>query len=241
MDNLIRLAFCDNEGCILPGKGVPFPLLDLANLTVYLKDHKNIGFSICSGRSVPYIEAMVQAIDLLDSPVPCICEGGSVLYWPMSDTWEIISSLDNKNTLLSFVSDMNYREEPGKMACLSLYPNYPTTLDNLYRAFIGSSASQSYNITKSVAAVDITNLGVSKSYGVKEVCKRVGISLQEVLYIGDAQNDIEMLQLAGYSACPNNASENVKGYVDYVAKSDATVGVLEILDHFESKFCNNIV
>jgi hydroxymethylpyrimidine pyrophosphatase-like HAD family hydrolase len=181
---------------------------------------------------------MVQVLDLLESSLPCICEGGATLYWPSSDTWEKIADFppSDKMALLESVEGLGYREEPGKVVCFSLYPNALTTVDDLYEAFKKSKYFNLYNITKSVASVDITPIGIDKSYGVKEVCRRLGISLEEVLYIGDARNDLVMLESAGYSGCPQNASREIKSVVNFVATNPSTLGVLEILHHFEPHF-----
>jgi 5-amino-6-(5-phospho-D-ribitylamino)uracil phosphatase len=88
----------------------------------------------------------------------------------------------------------------------------------------------------SAVAVDVTPVGIDKGYGVREVCKRASISPSDVLCIGDSLNDVPMLEISGYSACPGNAILQVKGMVDFVAHSESTLGVLEILDHFQSRF-----
>jgi hydroxymethylpyrimidine pyrophosphatase-like HAD family hydrolase len=92
------------------------------------------------------------------------------------------------------------------------------------------------NITTAGVAVDITASGIDKGFGVREVCKRTSISLTEVLCVGDSLNDIPMLEIAGFSACPNNAMDEVKKIVDFVAPSNSTRGLLEILDKFRSQF-----
>ncbi|WP_207507229.1 KdsC family phosphatase [Telluribacter humicola] len=43
-----------------------------------------------------------------------------------------------------------------------------------------------------------------------EICKQEGISLQEVAYIGDDLNCIELLKKAGLAACPADAVAQVK-------------------------------
>ena len=43
-----------------------------------------------------------------------------------------------------------------------------------------------------------------------DFCEELGISLDEVAFIGDDINDIKLLQAAGYSACPENAPDYVK-------------------------------
>jgi hydroxymethylpyrimidine pyrophosphatase-like HAD family hydrolase len=237
----IRAIYCDNEGCILPGKGLPFPLMELNELRSFLEEHSSVKFGICTGRSIPFVEAMVQVLNLLQSTLPCICEGGATLYWPANDRWEKISDfpVKDRNILFHAVEGLNYREEPGKVICLSLYPDPPTTVNDLYEAFIKSIEPNLVHITKSEAAVDITPAGIDKSYGVKAVCRRLNISLDEILYIGDERNDLVMLELAGYSGCPSNASAEVKNVADFVASHPSTRGVLEILRHFEPLFERN--
>lgn len=43
-----------------------------------------------------------------------------------------------------------------------------------------------------------------------DFCNELGITLDEVAFIGDDINDIKLLQAVGYSACPENAPDYVK-------------------------------
>jgi 3-deoxy-D-manno-octulosonate 8-phosphate phosphatase (KDO 8-P phosphatase) len=42
------------------------------------------------------------------------------------------------------------------------------------------------------------------------LCKKIGVSLSEVAYIGDDINDLELLEACGIAACPANAMKSVK-------------------------------
>jgi len=232
----IAAVFCDNEGCISPGKGLAFPLSDFVQITELLRSYPKVGFSVCTGRPVPYVEALAQALDLLNSLIPCVCEGGAVLYWPNSDHWEALASLTRSDELVRVLRPGSYRVEPGKLACVSLYPADGLTVEKLYDAITEEVKPQTYNVTMSAVAVDVTPVGIDKGYGVREVCKRASISPSDVLCIGDSLNDVSMLQISGYSACPANATLQVKEMVHFVAHSESTRGVLEILDHFQSRF-----
>jgi len=44
----------------------------------------------------------------------------------------------------------------------------------------------------------------------KELCKSLGIALNDVAYIGDDLNDMDLLRLVGWSAVPASAPEYVK-------------------------------
>lgn len=44
----------------------------------------------------------------------------------------------------------------------------------------------------------------------REICEKLGITLEEMAYIGDDINDIELLKTVGVCACPTSAQEDVK-------------------------------
>ncbi len=61
--------------------------------------------------------------------------------------------------------------------------------------------------------VDFLYQGVGfggKLAAAKEICVKEGISLQEIAYIGDDINCIELLSAVGLAACPANATRKVK-------------------------------
>jgi len=45
---------------------------------------------------------------------------------------------------------------------------------------------------------------------VKELCKKLAITLEEVAYIGDDVNDMELLSHVGFPACPYNATTEIR-------------------------------
>lgn len=49
------------------------------------------------------------------------------------------------------------------------------------------------------------------------LAKKYGIAFEEMAYIGDDLNDIELLRRVGFSACPSDAVDLVKCSVDYVS------------------------
>lgn len=51
------------------------------------------------------------------------------------------------------------------------------------------------------------------------ICKKYQLSLNEIAYIGDDVNDIELLKIVGLSAVPNDAIMKAKKVSHYVCKS----------------------
>ena len=53
----------------------------------------------------------------------------------------------------------------------------------------------------------------------EQICRELGINLQEVAFIGDDLNDLPLLRKVGFSASPCNTPDYVKREVDYVCKT----------------------
>ncbi len=51
---------------------------------------------------------------------------------------------------------------------------------------------------------------------VANICEELGISFEEVAFIGDDINDMALLRKVGYSATPSNAPDYVQSCADYV-------------------------
>ncbi len=56
------------------------------------------------------------------------------------------------------------------------------------------------------------------------LCEELGITLDEVAFIGDDINDLPLLRLVGFSASPSNTPEYIKKEVDYVASLSGGYG-----------------
>ena len=48
-----------------------------------------------------------------------------------------------------------------------------------------------------------------KVQAVKQICDKLKITLEQVAYIGDDVNDIELLKIVGFAACPADAANEV--------------------------------
>lgn len=67
--------------------------------------------------------------------------------------------------------------------------------------------------------LDILRMGVKdKLSTVRELCEQYQISLDEVAYVGDDINDLELLSCVGFSASVPNALKKIKDQVDYVTE-----------------------
>lgn len=74
--------------------------------------------------------------------------------------------------------------------------------------------------------------GASKGAMLRLLLKDLGIPPEAVLAAGDAENDIEMVQLCGLGVAVANAGQALKDVADYIAPSNNEDGVAEAIERF---------
>ena len=80
--------------------------------------------------------------------------------------------------------------------------------------------------------LEIMPKNVNKGTAVEQVCKEYGIMLNDVICIGDSGNDVPMLQKAGLSCAPSDASSEVLDIVDYVSCKCDDGAVANIIEKY---------
>lgn len=71
----------------------------------------------------------------------------------------------------------------------------------------------------------------------KELATKIGVSLNNIGYIGDDINDLECIQNAGVTACPNDSEEIIKNHADIVLERKGGEGAFR---EFANKILENI-
>ena len=79
--------------------------------------------------------------------------------------------------------------------------------------------------------VEVLTKGVNKAFGLEKLAQKLNIQPSEIVAIGDAANDIEMLEYAGLAIAMGNASEEVKAIADIVTDTNENNGVIKAIDN----------
>jgi len=97
--------------------------------------------------------------------------------------------------------------------------------------------SQYLNIVRyNSRSIDIMPRRASKGQALIRLAEFLGVDVKDIMAIGDAQNDIEMLRIAGVGVAVNNASNDLKQIADYVCRESNALGVIEAIE----RFCVNL-
>lgn len=103
------------------------------------------------------------------------------------------------------------------------------------RHFYSNELSKISNMTLTSSWFDnfeICGKNVSKGNAVKRFAEEMNISKDEIICIGDNQNDMSMIEYAGLGIAVENADEQVKKIADFIAPSNDDNGVGKVLERF---------
>jgi phosphoglycolate phosphatase len=81
-------------------------------------------------------------------------------------------------------------------------------------------------------AIHITDPRVDKGSSLEMVARDLGIKPDEILAIGDSENDMEFLRTAGMKVAVANADEELKAIAEYITQKSYGDGVAEAINRF---------
>lgn len=80
--------------------------------------------------------------------------------------------------------------------------------------------------------LEIGKKNVNKGNALKQLGEKLNIKPEEMMTIGDQNNDQTMIDMAGYGIAMGNAVENIKESADYITDTNDNDGVAKAIYHF---------
>ena len=111
--------------------------------------------------------------------------------------------------------------------------NIPVVLVTREKSKIVLSRAKKLRIKDSFVGI------MKKELLLPKICKKYGVNENEIAYIGDDLNDLEIMTKVGFTACPNDAVIKIKKNSDYVCKLNGGKGVLREVADLVIQFKNH--
>jgi Cof subfamily protein (haloacid dehalogenase superfamily) len=119
-------------------------------------------------------------------------------------------------------------EPPTKLVVI----DDPDVLDRLKERMIQRFGDRLY-ISKSLPYfLEFASPEVTKASGLEFVAEHLGFSREHTVAFGDGENDIELVEWAGYGVAVENAHEQVKEAANFVCPSVQEEGVAHVLEAY---------
>jgi Cof subfamily protein (haloacid dehalogenase superfamily) len=119
-------------------------------------------------------------------------------------------------------------EPPTKLVVI----DDPNVLDDLKQRMLDRFGDRLY-VSKSLPYfLEFASPDVNKASGLEFVAEHLGFSREHTVAFGDGENDIELVEWAGYGVAVENAHDRVKEVADLVCPSVQEEGVASVLEAY---------
>lgn len=81
-------------------------------------------------------------------------------------------------------------------------------------------------------ALELFHKECNKGNAVRDLANMFNISREEIISIGDQQNDFEMIKFAGLGVAMGNAIDEIKNVADYITDTNDNNGVAKVINEF---------
>ena len=121
------------------------------------------------------------------------------------------------------------RENPGEVVKVNLYHRDKNSRDKNFERINRLGLTMNFAEANNL---EVSPANVSKGTGLVELCDFLKIDVAETVAVGDAPNDTEILQAAGFAVAMGNASDEIKNLADFVTLDNDNDGVAAVIEKF---------
>jgi Cof subfamily protein (haloacid dehalogenase superfamily) len=130
---------------------------------------------------------------------------------------------------ITFVDDLEVlvgARGSTKIACVVDDAGGAAACEDAMRRELGDQA----RVTRSLPPfVEVTSPVASKGRALRRLCEHLGVAMADVAAVGDAPNDSDMLEAAGYAVAVQGAREDVVRHADALCAPPDRAGVADVL------------
>lgn len=174
------------------------------------------------------LESLYQATQ--SHPDVCLTLTGEENYYAVANKVPMLVQYDAD---LVFAEAKSISLEEVKKSSLIIFQAMYMAEESLLDSFQNSKEaelSQDFSVVRSQDYIfEVMPKGHTKASALKSLSEKLGFSPDQVMALGDAANDLEMLEFATHSVAMGNATEDIKKRCRYVTSSNDEAGVAKAI------------
>lgn len=173
---------------------------------------------------IPFCLQTDHAIYLREENLPRICD-----FMRERGSTEVL--------IESVIGNVVFTDNPKACDCVEkmAYYNSPFMIDEIRKLLGDYFHVVGYSLGKigNASYGEITFAGINKATGIQKFMEAVGAPISDSIAVGDSENDLEMLEFAGYSVCMGNGYEKAKARADLITTDIDDDGIYNAFKHLK--------
>lgn len=147
--------------------------------------------------------------------------------WSSSDCYPMVDS-EIYQKLLKDIKIVDLDKIYSEKTCVRIQVFTPPEQRDELKDKIISRNYPSIITTSDVDLIDLGPLNSSKGISIMELCQEYGVKSEDIIVIGDSENDVAMFEITKHSYCISHAAADVLEKANTVVKSVEEVIELEL-------------
>lgn len=240
----------DLDGTAIPNKPNGMPSQQL--IDAIAKAQSSIKICAATGRPITNAKAILTALKLKD---PCVISAGTQVVDPLTDEilWEANIESEDVAKIVEICKSYHYEilvrnELMGEGGAASVRDAIQGNVNVMY--IMGSALSDAQvilaeldkiqNVTAAGVTswthdgidIHITHKEATKEHAVGELLKILKLSTDEVIGVGDADNDVHLFAGVGYKVAMGNGTDKLKALADEVIDTVDDDGLAKLITKY---------
>lgn len=170
------------------------------------------------------LEELIQIFDSLDLFDRVVAENGALIYIPQTKAQRLLVDPPSEQFVEKLKTCGIAPLMSGKVIVATEEPHETTVLQVI------RDMGLDLEIIFNKGSVMVLPSGVNKATGLAAALKELGLSIHNVIGVGDAENDHAFLRTVGLGVAVANAYESVKETAGWITKEAFGQGVEELID-----------
>lgn len=194
------------------------------NVEKALLEAKQAGFliSIVTGRGFDDLLRVCPQIKIFDL---IVAENGAIIYFPSQDKIEALAD----KPPIEFITQLMQNNVPFHQHRIEtiVRRRFLEKVDILINEFkfpLHIIPHQDYAL--------ILPVGINKAKGLEKALLHLNINNNQVIAVGDAENDLDFLDYCGFKVAVGNAQDEIKAKADWVASKEEGQGMIEFIREY---------
>jgi HAD superfamily hydrolase (TIGR01484 family) len=238
----------DLDGTAIPNKPNGMPSQRLIHAVEQAKG--KIKLCAATGRLITNAKTILTALNLQD---PCVISAGTQIVDPITDKilWEASLEPDDVTAILNICKPYHYEvlirnELMGEGSSAATRQAVNGHVNVMYVMGCAQSDAdailaelEKLPLVKAAGVLSWTHEGVdihithkeaTKEHAIAELLKVLGLSKDEIIGVGDADNDVHLFAGVGYKVAMENGTDRLKGLADMITDSVDNDGLAKIIE-----------
>lgn len=142
------------------------------------------------------------------------------------------TQIEKEITGMHVVECTDFKAEIPETAIKAMMMGHPEHLKQVEKALRPVVENELYMTLTKPFFLEFMNPNVDKGKSLCVLAQKLGVSMEQVIAVGDSYNDLTMLNAAGLGVAMGNAVEAVKQAADYETDDNEHDGVARVVERF---------